>query len=55
MMGIEICPYLTQRKNFLWYNTFNVASGCIWNTKEIIKNSELIYEKKKGKYVKINI
>lgn len=52
--GIEICPYLTQRKHYLWYNTFDVASGCIWNTKAIIKNSELIYEKKKGKYVKTN-
>lgn len=52
--GIEICPYLTQRKHYLWYNTFDVASGCIWNTKTIINSSELIYEKKKGKYVKTN-
>ena len=52
--GIEICPYLPQRKHYLWYSSFDAASGCIWNTKSIIKNSELIYEKKKGKYVKTN-
>ena len=52
--GIEICPYLKQRKHYLWYNSFDVASGCIWNIKSIIKNSDLIYEKKKGKYVKVS-
>ena len=51
--GIEICPYLTDKRYYLWYNTFDVASGCIWNTKSIIKNSELIYEKKKGKYISL--
>ena len=49
--GIEICPFLYKRSNYLWYAIWDVASGCIWNTKSIIKNSELIYEKKKGKYV----
>ena len=52
--GIEICPYFISRNNYVWYNSWDVASGCIWNTKAIIKNSELIYEKKKGKYVKTN-
>ena len=31
---------------------WDVASGCIWNS-NIIKNTELIYQKKKDKYVKI--
>lgn len=31
-----------------------MASGCIWNTDAIIKNTELIYEKKKEEYVKVN-
>jgi|APSaa5957512535_1039671.scaffolds.fasta_scaffold19968_3 hypothetical protein len=52
--GIEICPYLTKRRYYLWYNLFDVASGCVWNTKHIIKNSELIYEKRKGKYYKVS-
>ena len=52
--GIEICPYLKERDHYNWYSGFDVASGCIWNTKAIIKNSELIYEEKKGKYVKTN-
>lgn len=52
--GIEICPYLTERSNYLWYYTFDVASGCIWNIKSIIKGIEPIYEKKKGEYVKVN-
>ena len=51
--GIEICPYLTERSNYLWYSSFDVASGCIWNIKSIIKNSELVYEKIKNKYVKV--
>ena len=51
--GIEICPYLSERRHYLWYDTFDVGSGCIWNIKAIIKNSELIYEKKNGKYIKV--
>ena len=51
--GIETCPFLWKRKGYLWYGSWDVASGCIWNTKAIIKNSELIYEKKKGKYIKV--
>ena len=52
--GIQICPYLKKRKKILWYNSFDVASGCVWNIKSIIKNSDLIYEKKNGKYVKVS-
>ena len=51
--GIEIGPYLIKRRHLSWYYSFDVASGCIWNIKAIIKNAELIYIKKKGKYVKI--
>jgi len=50
--GIEICPFLIKRKNYSWYSTWDVASGCIWNMKSIIKNSKLIY-KKKIKYIKV--
>tara|TARA_Y100000389_G_C17408616_1_gene489536 strand:- start:649 stop:1170 length:522 start_codon:yes stop_codon:yes gene_type:complete len=52
--GIEICPYLNKRRNILWYYGFDVASGCIWNLQSIIKNLEIIYEKKNDKYIKIN-
>ena len=52
--GIEICPYLNKRRNILWYNSFDVASGCIWNPQSIIKNFKIIYEKKNDKYIKIN-
>ena len=48
--GIEICPYLLKRKYYLWYNVFDVASGCVWNIKSIIKSSDLIYEKKNKIY-----
>lgn len=51
--GIEICPFISKRKNYIWYSSWDVASGCIWNIKSIIKNTELIYEKKKNKYVKV--
>ena len=50
--GIEICPFLLQKINIWWYNSWDVASGCIWNIKPIIKNTEIIYEKKNGKYIK---
>lgn len=52
--GIEICPYLSRRKKYFWYLMWDVASGCIWDVRHIIKNIELIYEKKKRKYIKIN-
>jgi hypothetical protein len=51
--GIEICPHLSKRKCCFWYSTFDVASGCIWNVKPILKSSKLIYEKRKGKYIHI--
>ena len=44
--GIEICPFISKRKNYIWYSSWDVASGCIWNIKSIIKNIQLIYEKK---------
>ncbi len=53
--GIEICPYLKKKRYYLWYSTFDVASGCIWNIKSIIKGSKLIYQYKKGEYVKVNL
>ena len=56
--GIEICPFLKKKKsdiiyNMSWYDTWDVASGCIWNIESIIKNTKLIYEKKGKKYIKI--
>ena len=55
--GIEICPYLGDRlikegkwRRLEWYWSWDVASGCIWNT-TILKNTELLYQrvKKKGR------
>ena len=52
--GIEICPYLhKRRKIYAWYCSWDVASGCIWNTASIIKNTELIYQKINQKYIPI--
>jgi hypothetical protein len=48
--GIEICPYLINRKKYSWYLTWDVASGCIWNT-SIINDTSIVYQKKSGKYV----
>jgi hypothetical protein len=51
--GIEMCPYFPElRKKYPWYYSLDAASGCVWNTKNIIKDYELIYEKKKGEYIK---
>lgn len=52
--GMEICPaVLKERGDYIWYAAWDTASGCIWDTKSIIRNIELIYEKKKGKYIKV--
>ena len=51
--GIEICPLLKDGRVYLWYSIWDVGSGCIWNIEKIIKDTELIYEKKNNKYIKI--
>ena len=54
--GIEISPHLPKvigDIDYLWYWTFDVASGCIWNIESIIKDTEMVYEKKKGVYVEV--
>jgi hypothetical protein len=54
--GIEICPYLSDFRmndNYEWYYTWDVASGCIWNLKPIIKSIKLKYILNNGKYKKI--
>ena len=54
--GIEICPYLLEFRmddNYEWYYTWDIASGCIWNLKPIIKSIEIKYIKKNEKYEKI--
>jgi len=44
--GIEICPYSKKLANkYQWYETWDVASGCIWNYKPIIKKISLIHTK----------
>lgn len=57
--GIEICPHFKKfvgngNEKYLWYWTWDVASGCIWNIKSIIKNTEPIYIKNnKGIYLNL--
>lgn len=51
--GIEICPFIRKRQHYVWYGSWDVASGCIWNTKPIIQTTKLIYKKINKKYVKI--
>jgi len=50
--GIEICPFIKKRINHMWYNMWDVASGCVWNI-SIIKSFALVYEKVRGKYTKV--
>lgn len=50
--GVEICPYYEQNNLnitkegysvfLLWYNRWDVASGCIWKPSEAIKDFKLI-------------
>ena len=49
--GIECCPNVSIYKKYIWFSLWDVASGCVWNTESIIKNTELIYEKKGEKYI----
>jgi thiaminase len=51
--GIEICPCIPVYKKYIWFALWDVASGCVWNTESIIKNTELIYEKKGKKYIEV--
>tara|TARA_Y100000389_G_C17323374_1_gene444238 strand:+ start:365 stop:877 length:513 start_codon:yes stop_codon:yes gene_type:complete len=51
--GIEICPYLHERRKIKWYYTWDVASGCIWNN-NIIKNTLITYTKINNKYIKMD-
>jgi len=53
--GIELSKYYIYNKLELplWTNSWDVSSGCIWNTKSIIKNTKIIYRKKNKKYIKI--
>jgi len=51
--GIEFNPYIKYSSLFfnkkyleiyIWYNTIDISSGCIWNTKSIIKTIKLLYK-----------
>jgi len=38
--GIEICPYLSKRRQVSWYYGWDAASGCVWDpsgVKELIR------------------
>tara|TARA_B100001093_G_scaffold482563_1_gene514328 strand:- start:635 stop:1201 length:567 start_codon:yes stop_codon:yes gene_type:complete len=54
--GIEICPYLGKKRlpRYFWYSTWDVASGCIWNLKDILKDTQLIYQGINNKYIKVS-
>lgn len=40
--GFEISPYIWKARNlFMWYSTFDIASGCIWDG-SIIKQVKLL-------------
>ena len=51
--GIEFYPYIKYSSLFfnkkpleiyIWYETIDISSGCIWNTKSIIKTIKLLYK-----------
>lgn len=51
--GIEFYPYVKYsslffNKNpleiYIWYNSIDISSGCIWNTKSIIQTIKLLYK-----------
>jgi len=45
--GIEICPYLQQFRmsNSMWYYTWDVASGCIWDSQSLIGEPKLLWQR----------
>ncbi len=45
--GIEICPYLKQFRmtNSRWYYTWDVASGCIWDSQSLIGEPKLLWQR----------
>jgi len=45
--GIEICPYLQQFRmsNSQWYYTWDVASGCIWDSESLIGEPKLLWQR----------
>lgn len=52
--GIELCPYVSEKRYSLgWYNTLDVASGCIWN-KKAIKKIKLVEKLNESHGNKIN-
>ena len=52
--GIEFSRHFSEiRQKYPWYYSLDAASGCVWNTKNIIKDTGLIYEKKQDDYIKI--
>ena len=41
--GIEICPYQPKARHEMgWYETWDVASGCVWNSDAIVGVKELL-------------
>ena len=48
--GIEICPYLQQFRmsNSMWYYTWDVASGCIWDSQVLIGEPKLLWQRDAG-------
>ena len=48
--GIEICPYLQQFRmsNSMWYYTWDVASGCIWDPQVLIGEPKLLWQRDAG-------
>jgi len=48
--GIEICPYLKEFRNSTsrWYYTWDVASGCIWDSNALDDEPKLLWQRGKS-------
>jgi len=52
--GIEINPLVHDaRKKIAWYNSWDVASGCIWKA-SVIKNIKLLFKKEDDEWISAN-
>lgn len=53
--GIEICPHLVACQEYLWYDMFDVASGCVWNLPAIVRSVKIAGVRKgKNRYVSVS-
>lgn len=46
--GIEIIPYRWEMRSSIWYNSWDIASGCIWDSTAIKSYTEIYTNKEQN-------